>query len=135
MMRLYLDASAIIYVVEGDAERRLHVEQAIAATNAAGAGTVITSELSCIECRVKPMRLKDAALLADYESLLDGSRFRIVGISREVIDDATRLRADLGFKIPDAIHLATARIHGADAILTGDRELRRCPGMRVELVP
>ncbi len=133
-MRLYLDASAIIYVVEGDLQRRRHVENAIAAANAEGDGVILTSELSRLECRVKPIRVNDLDLLADYDSMLDGSRYLVAPVSRTIIDEATRLRAQHGFKMPDAIHLATALICGADRVLTGDRDMTRCPGIHVELV-
>jgi len=48
-----------------------------------------------------------------------------------VIERATELRAQHGFKTPDAIHLATAMIQAADVFLTGDAALKRCPGLQV----
>jgi hypothetical protein len=55
-MRLYLDSSAIIYCLEGaPAVRELavhHIEQA----ERSPSGAVITSQLSRLECRVKPLR-------------------------------------------------------------------------------
>ena len=133
-MRLYLDASAIIYLVEGETNRRRQVAERIAAANDAGDGVVLTSDLSRIECRVKPIRTNDLSLLADYDGVLEGSRIQIVPISRMIVDEATRVRAEHGFRVPDAIHLATAATAAADVLLTGDRGMARFPGLRVELV-
>jgi predicted nucleic acid-binding protein len=41
------------------------------------------------------------------------------------------LRAAHGFKTPDAIHLATALLQSAGVFLTGDENLKKCPGLEV----
>lgn len=48
-----------------------------------------------------------------------------------MIERAAELRAQHGFKTPDAIHLATALVQAADVFLTGDAGLTRCPGLQV----
>jgi predicted nucleic acid-binding protein len=55
-------------------------------------------------------------------------------VSSAALDRATELRARHGFKVPDAIHLATAIEAGADAFLTGDANLVKCPDLHVELL-
>jgi hypothetical protein len=59
----YLDASAIIYLVEGAAVGQGLVAQRIVAAEGDPAGRVLTSQLARLECRVKPLRAADAALL------------------------------------------------------------------------
>jgi predicted nucleic acid-binding protein len=59
---------------------------------------------------------------------------RIGQITPEVVETATALRAAHGFRPPDAIHLATAILAKADVFLTGDRNLARCPGLKVEVL-
>jgi predicted nucleic acid-binding protein len=58
----------------------------------------------------------------------------ILEISAEVVTSATKLRAQYGFKTPDAIHLATAIDAEADLFLTGDSSLARCTNIAVEVV-
>ncbi len=62
-MRYYLDSAPIIYLIEQaqpyatDVRRKLSVQGL----------TLITSELTRLECRVKPQRNGDAALLQDFD--------------------------------------------------------------------
>ena len=51
-----------------------------------------------------------------------------------MLDRATDLRVRHGFKVPDAIHLASAIEAGADAFLTGDAGLAKCPDVKVEVI-
>ena len=55
----------------------------------------------------------------------------MASISDEVVERATDLRARLGLRTPDAIHLATAIMVQADCCLTGDRGMARCNDIEV----
>jgi uncharacterized protein len=83
---------------------------------------------------VKPLRAGDAATLATYDAFFTRARLSVFDVSAAVLDRATELRARHGFKVPDAIHLATAIEAGADAFLTGDAGLAKCSGVNVELL-
>ena len=48
-----------------------------------------------------------------------------------MIDQATELRARYNFRSPDAIHLATAILIGAEVFLTSDQKLAQCTEIRV----
>lgn len=130
----YLDASAIIYLVEGAVAAREAVARRIADAERDPAGRLFTSQLSRLECRVKPRRLGDAALLATYDAFFTRARIEVVEITAAVIDRATELRARHGFKTPDAVHLACAIEAGADGFVTGDAALARCTDIRVDVV-
>jgi predicted nucleic acid-binding protein len=130
----YLDASAIIYLVEGAAVAQGLVAQRIVAAEGDPAGRVLTSQLARLECRVKPLRAGDAALLATYDAFFTRARLQVVDVSATAIDRATELRARYGFKTPDAIHLACAIVAGADVFVTGDANLARCTELPVEIV-
>lgn len=132
-MRMYLDACAIIYAIEGVKPFRDEVLDRIAKFQTAG-GDFVTSRLALFECRVKPLRDRDAALLTKYDGFFGNSRLEIAELSASVITRATELRAEHGFKTPDAIHLATALEIGATSFLTGDRGFARFTGMRFEIV-
>jgi uncharacterized protein len=132
-MRLYLDANPIIYSIEGVPEFRTAalawIERAEAAQHA-----VITSRLSRLECRVKPLREGNTDLLDRFDGFFSREELELVEVSAEVIENATELRAKPSFRAPDAIHLASAILSKADVFLTGDRSLQRCPGLTVEVL-
>jgi predicted nucleic acid-binding protein len=133
-MKLYLDASAIIYSIEGvDSFRELVIAR-ISEAEADPNGMVITSRLSCLECRVKPMRDGNAQLLSTYDSFFARSSLAVIEIGVAIVDRATELRAKYGLKTPDSIHAATAMEEHADLILTGDRDLARCGGIIVQVL-
>lgn len=132
-MRLYVDANSIIYSIEGVADFRLAALAWIDKAES-GDGVVVTSRLSRLECRVKPLRDKNAELLERYEVFFARSTVELVELSSVVIELATELRADHNFKVPDALHLASALLSKADVFLTGDKALERCPGLVVEVL-
>jgi predicted nucleic acid-binding protein len=131
-MRLYLDANSIIYSVEGLPEFRDATLEWI--DRAEASGTVVTSRLARLECRVKPLRDGDAELLARFDGFFARAGLELIEVAADVLERATELRARHGFRTPDAIHLATALEANADVFLTGDRTLARCPGLDVQVL-
>lgn len=73
-------------------------------------------------------------LLGSCDRFFDSPGIEIAGIDAAIIDRATVLRARMGLKTPDAIHIATAMQHGADRILTGDAGFTRCREIEIELI-
>jgi len=132
--RIALDASAVIYFVEGSDLLRVRIAQRLDAVLADPAGQLMASRLARLECRVKPLREGNTALLSEYDAVFGAARFVLLDVSAAVLDRATELRARHGFKTPDAIQLASAIEAGADAFLTGDAGLTKCPGVNVELL-
>ena len=94
----------------------------------------MTSRLSLLECRCKPLKSADKALLALYDGFFAAAELAVVEITPAVIDSATRLRANHNFKSPDAIHLATAIEAGASVFLSADKDLARCGEIKVEVL-
>ena len=134
MSLLYLDACCIIYLLEASSPFHTKVVQRLAAHSAAPDAELVSSRLSRIECRTKPLRGGDAALLARYEAFFTARRFRLAELKPAIIEEATRLRAQYGFKTPDALHLATGILEKADVFLTGDQQLQRCTEIQVEVI-
>jgi predicted nucleic acid-binding protein len=133
-MRLYLDACCIIYAIEGLPQFRDPVVARLTQVESRPDGLLITSRLSRLECRTKPLRNQQQDVLGYYDGFFSRKPLVVTEISAAVIDRATALRAAHGFKTPDAIHLATAIEEKADVFLTGDAALARCPNLRVELI-
>lgn len=133
-MRLYLDSSVIIYSLEGVLPVREMTVSRIAEAEASHGGAVITSRLARLECRVKPLREGALEALALVDAFFARPGLVLAEVTAQVLEGATELRARHGFKIPDAVHLATAFVQGADIFLTGDVTLARCPGMEVAIL-
>ena len=132
-MRLYLDANPIIYGIEGVPAFRQAALEWIERAEAQD-GVVITSRLSRLECRVNPLRDGNSELLERFEGFFARESLELVEITAEVIEAATQLRATHNFRAPDAIHLASALLAKADIFLTADRNLTRCPDLKVEVL-
>jgi uncharacterized protein len=112
----YLDANVIIRLLEADAPAR----QTLTASLQGTPGGFVTSELSRLECRCRPMKLGDLALLKLYDAFFSSADLRLVPMDRSVIDKATELRATTRLRTPDALHLAAALIGHAACFYTGD---------------
>ena len=129
---IYLDACCFIYLVEGTPTWRAAIENRLRAIDSTA--RLVTSQLSRLECRTRPMRDRDEALLRRYDTLFSADRVSLVEIGEAIIDRATDLRARYGYKTPDAIHLATGIESGVAAFLTGDIRLQTCLEVRVEVI-
>lgn len=129
-MRFYLDTAPVIYTVEQVQPYAASVDARLSAHDAER----VASDLTRMECRVKPMRDGDAELLKDFDHYFEGAVTEIVTLSREVIDRATQIRARYGFKTPDAIHLAAALSAGCEVFLTNDHRLDRFADISIEVL-
>jgi uncharacterized protein len=94
----------------------------------------ITSELARLECRVKPMRDGNQALLQDFDDYFANSIAEIFPLTRDVVDLATEIRAQYNFKTPDSLHLAAAIISNCDVFITNDQRLNRFTGITIETI-
>lgn len=129
-MRVYFDSVTMIYFVE----RVSPWFAAIHARLSTGTVDIAFSDLTRMECRVKPLTTGDAALLQSYEAAFGAAE--CVPMPRAVFDRAAELRAGFPTKLktPDALHLAAAIEAGCDLFLTNDAALLACTDIRVELI-
>jgi uncharacterized protein len=125
-MRYYLDAAPIIYLIEQSQPFATAIRSKLAALGV----VLITSEMARLECRVKPMRDGNQALLQDFDDTIA----EIFPLTRDVVDLATEIRAQYNFKTPDSPHLAAAVISNCDIFLTNDQRLNRFTGINIETI-
>jgi hypothetical protein len=88
----YLDACCIIYMNEGAPPWCGAIGACLAALPASGG--LATSRISRLECRSKPIRDRDPALLARYDSTF--ATVRVVEVTAAIVERATELRARYG---------------------------------------
>ena len=129
-MRIYLDAAPTIYLVEDVAPYKAVLDSLLSNPSA----RVVVSDLTRMECRVRPIRDNDTELLADFDQFFDDGAVEVVSLTRVVLDLATDLRARYGFKTPDSIHLAAAIDWGCSLFVTNDHRLDRCTEIAVQVL-
>lgn len=131
MPRLYLDTNVFIAAFEGTDGRSDVARALLGALDTEPSLHAVTSLLTLAELLVRPLRDQDGGLAALYRTILTGTdRFTVSEVSREVLEAAADLRAQFGFlKLPDAIHVATAKLAACEALVSADARLRLPPGM------
>ncbi|VAW30997.1 hypothetical protein MNBD_CHLOROFLEXI01-5072 [hydrothermal vent metagenome] len=129
-MRVYFDSAPLIYLVERVSPYVEQLSQQLSSEDI----IQVCSDLTRLECRVKPMRDGETALLAAFDSYFAEIITETVSLTRTVMDRATELRANFGFKTPDAIHLAYAIVAKCDLFLTNDNQLKKQNEIAVELI-
>ncbi len=114
----------LIYLIERHPSHGPIVRDAFTLVDA-GRCAGLSSFVTLLEVLVKPFRDGRADLAQKYRDLLIGSRgFSLFPLDRRIAEDGAGIRARYGFRTPDAIQLATAVRHGADAFLTNDAKLK-----------
>jgi len=134
MNRVYWDACSIVYLIEGAEPFHGKIVAALKAFGGSAETRILTSRLSVLECRVRPIRDNNKPLLAAYDAFFSADRLILAEIDARVIETATQLRATYRFRSPDAIHLATAIEEKADVFLTGDSALKQCREVNVNVL-
>lgn len=139
-MIAFLDASAVIYAVEGSAawaEALKHQLRQLARSEQASTGglQLAISRLSWLECRVGPLRRRDAGALARFDAFFLHPDLEWVELSPAVVERAAHLRAEHNLRTPDALQAASCLQLAADAVMvTGDAGFQRVPSLRLALV-
>jgi predicted nucleic acid-binding protein len=136
----FLDASAVIYGVEGDPEwaeaLKRELGRLAAAEEASAEGLQLAiSRLSWLECRVGPLRRRDGEALARFDAFFLHPDLEWVELSPAVVEQATLLRAEHNLRTPDALQAASCLQLGANAVMvTGDIGFQRVPALRLALL-
>jgi predicted nucleic acid-binding protein len=132
----FLDATPLIYLVDGDAAWSGAVQQALQELAAADPFLAIAvSRLSVLECRVGPLRRGDQASLERFDALFAQPDLLWVELTAPVVEQATRLRALHGVRTPDALQAACCLQLGSDAVMvSGDADFRRIPTLQLRLL-
>jgi predicted nucleic acid-binding protein len=94
--------------------------------------TVVTSVMTLLEALVQPLRKGDIKLADQYRDILFRTKnLTTIMPSRDIAEEAAKLRALHNFRAPDAIQVATAIDSAASCFLTNDRQLQRASAIPV----
>jgi predicted nucleic acid-binding protein len=133
-MTIYCDSVIMIYLLDHTGTFQTRARTRIAALVAAG-DRMAVSDLSRLECRVRPIRNGDTASLSQFDNFFARSDVILVPLTTAVYDRATVLRATYNFKLGDSLHLAAAIESSCDQFLTNDGRLSKCSDIVVEVLP
>jgi predicted nucleic acid-binding protein len=93
---------------------------------------LVTSVLTLMEVLVVPKRERQEQLCRRYRELFASfPQLTVLPIDESIAEVASDLRATHTLRTPDALHLATAIVAGAEAFVTEDRRLSSIAAIRV----
>ncbi len=127
---IYLDSCILIYAIEDEGERGESVRSRL---EAAGEEPIAISPLVMQECLVGPLREDDLALRDHYVRAFD--RFEVLELGVAQFARAAELRARLGLRTPDALHLAAAQLAECRELWTNDARLAAAShGLAIDII-
>lgn len=133
-MLIYCDSMILIYLL--DAVGPLHSRAAARlATMHRDGDTPAVSDLTRLECRVRPLRVGAVQTLASMDGFFARGDVLRIPITSAVFDRATFIRARYRFRLGDSLHLAAAVGAGCDRFLTNDSRLAAFADIPVETLP
>jgi predicted nucleic acid-binding protein len=133
-MTVYCDSVILIYLLDTVGPFNVRAIARMTALHAAG-DVAAFSDLTRLECRMKPLRIGATAKLAEFDAFFIRPDVRFVAITTAVFDRATVIRATYNYKLADALHLAAAVDAGCDRFLTNDGRLSAFTDVPVEVLP
>lgn len=135
-MIAFLDACVVIYWIEmKEPQYQQLADKLHALRKKYPSLSFAVSELSLLECRVKPMREKNEDLLKMYHRFFAARDLALMPLSLDVIEQATLLRARYNVATPDALQAASALSISEEVIfVTGDSAFKKVPNLNVVIV-
>lgn len=98
-----------------------------------GPDRALFSQIGMVELLTGPKKQGRPDLAQQYRDLFGSiARLAIVGLTHDIVEIASDLRAKYGVRTPDAIHVATAIVGGADRFITNDRRLSRITEIKIQ---
>lgn len=122
--RVYLDTNVFITAFENAGARSDHAWWLLRAIEGREM-IAVTSEITLSEVLVKPIEVGDGALAASYQAMLTSNAvMEVHPVARDILIEAAGIRARRpAVKLPDAVHIATARRSRCGFFVTNDERL------------
>jgi len=132
--RIYFDANFLIYFFDRTEPYARVVSEVIIACDR---NTVFgyTGDVAVAELMVFPYRTRDEIEIARGKAFFKRENFlTVLSHDSAVFDTASRLRAETGMKLIDALHCATALNAGCKYFITNDTGIRSTEALEVLLI-
>jgi len=132
----FFDASALIYLLEGQPSLAEQVRQALASLASAHSPLgIAVSRLSWMECRIGPLKDNAPDRLVLFDPFFAQPDMIWVELDRNVVELATEIRVRHSLRTPAALQASCClQLGPAHRLLTGDRRFQRVRGLRVVCV-
>ena len=136
MQTIFLDACIVIYWVESNDPWHSKLQGKLRTLQQQfGAIRLAVSDLSHIECLVKPLCEQDTSAVLLYEKFFAHPELLIQPLSSEVVQRALKLRVEYKLKTPDALQAASAlTLDNQCVFLTADKGFSVVTNLAVELL-
>jgi len=132
--RVGFDTSIFIYQLEDSPQYAALSDEALGALSG-GTFKGVTSILTLMEVGVRPLQLGRDDVTDEYELLLSTfPNLLIVDLDRACARRAAQLRATYRLRPADSLQVAACLHHGATALLTNDKGLRRVQELQVVIL-
>lgn len=129
-----LDSSLFIYLIEQN-ERYFEQVKSIFSDIQTDKLEGLFANLGLIEILTGPKQVQAYELVHEYRTLInDFPNLTITNLNEPVIDIASDLRAQYKIGVPDAVHIASAIVYGADTFITNDKALKKVKEIEVQLL-
>lgn len=135
-MIAFLDASALIYLIEGKEPFASKVRQQLTASASKYPDLcAAVSRLTWLECRVGPMKANDGAVLAAFDTFFAKPELIWVELTKDVVELAAAIRVKHGLRTPDALQAASClQLGEGHLFFSGDTTFRRVGGLNVKVL-
>lgn len=133
MVIAFLDASALIYLLESAEPFRSRVRQSMGELLVEDPHLrLAVSRLTWLEVRVGPMKSHATGLLKVYDDFFARPDLIWQDLTQDVVELATVMRVRHGLRTPDALQAASCLQLGTQhRFLTGDKRFQGVSGLRV----
>jgi predicted nucleic acid-binding protein len=133
--KIYLDTNIFIYALEGYPEYESILTSLFNQIDN-GTYTAVSSELTLAEVLIKPLMDNNPNLQQTYTEILQSSdSLTLANIDRHILIEAAMIRASSNaIHLPDAIHLATAKLYQCSCFITNDKRLRNNQPFQVIII-
>lgn len=123
-----VDSAPIIYTLEAHRKFAAHFAP-LFQRHANGEIVLAVTTITIAEVLAGPLKVGEETLARRYRAVLEA--WQVVDFTCDIAESAARLRGKYGFKLPDAIQVASALAINADALVTHDRDFAKLRGLRV----
>ncbi len=126
-----IDTSVFIYFIERN-QMYINMVKPVFASIDRGVIRAVTSTITLLEVLVHPIRIGNDVLAEKYRNiLLHSDNIMTYGISNEISEIASGLRAKYSIRTPDALQIATGIHYKADYFLSNDADLKKVSDIEV----
>jgi len=129
--KVFVDTNLFVYLIEENGQYMDQIGRLLRFLSEEKY-TIVTSTLTLGEILTKPYRDNRIDLVERYKVFFSG--LELIGLNSEIAAMFARIRADYGFKTPDAIQLATAVYGECELFTTNDERLGKFQECKVLLL-